>query len=485
MQSNKNTSISVNFIMNFILTSSRFLFPLITFPYVSRVLLAEGNGKIAFAASVAGYFSMVAALGIPTYGVRCCAQLKDDKEELSKAVQELFVIHLVMTVIVLGSFIACIFLVPSFYEEGALFLIEAVGILLSLFGMEWLFQAMEQYSYITIRSLAFKILSITFMFLFVHEEADYVKYSAISVFASVGSNLLNVTQLHKYISFKRYRKLELRKHIKPIIVLFSQSMVISIYTNLDVVMLGFMRDSSEVGYYNAAVKLKGILASMVSSLGNVLLPRMSYYYKQQRMTEYKDLIVKALNFTVFISIPMSIYFSFYAADCLEFLAGKDFLPATVAMQFMVGAVVPIGITGVLGIQVLTSAGKEKYVLYSVIAGAITDFTLNCMLIPKFGASGAAFSTIIAECVVLVIQCIYTRQLLSELRRGLHLIRYLVAGGIALVGSMMIGLWDMKNYMVRLLLSGGIFVIIYGLAMIIGRDEFVLKLFRRIRERVQK
>ena len=457
----------MNFIMNFILTGSRFLFPLI-----SRVLLSEGNGKIAFAVSAAGYFSMIAALGIPTYGIRVCAQVKDDKDKLSRTVQELFLIHFIMTAIALACFILCIWIIPEFYEEKSLFLVEAAGILLSVFGMEWLFQALEQYSYITIRSLVFKILSIILMFFCVHQESDYVKYSAISVFSVAGSNLFNVTQIRKYVSIKKYEHLQLKKHLKPVLILFSQSMVISVYTNLDTVMLGFMREDSQVGYYNAAVKLKGILTSLVSSLSSVLLPRMSYYYKQEKIKEYKELALKALNFTIFISVPLSMYFSFYASDCLEFLAGKAFLPAAAAMRFIVIAVVPIGITGVLGIQVLISEGKEKYVLYSVIGGAVTDCILNLLWIPQYGAAGAALATTAAECVVLLVQCLYTRKLLYELRKGLCIRRYVVAGVIALFSSRVVVLVENAEVIVRLMLSALVFGVAYAIYMMVVKDEFI-------------
>lgn len=472
MRDKNDSSIQKNFIMNFILTGSRFLFPLITFPYVSRVLLSEGNGKIAFAASVAGYFSMIAALGIPTYGIRVCAQAKDDKDELSRTVQELFLLHFIMTAIALACFILCIWIIPEFYEEKALFLVEAAGILLSVFGMEWLFQALEKYSYITIRSLVFKILSVILMFLCVHQESDYVKYSAISVFSVAGSNLFNVTQIRKYVSIKKYDHLQLKKHLKPVLILFSQSMVISVYTNLDTVMLGFMREDSQVGYYNAAVKLKGILTSLVSSLSSVLLPRMSYYYKQGKLKEYRNLALKALNFAIFISVPLSMYFSLYASDCLEFLAGKAFLPATMAMRFIVISVVPIGITGVLGIQVLISEGKEKYVLYSVIGGAVTDCILNLLWIPGYGATGAALATTVAECVVLLIQCIFTGKLLKELKREIHIKRYILLGIIALLASRTVIFAEDAGCFVRLMISAVIFGVIYVVSLLIIRDEFI-------------
>ena len=244
---NKIHSVKYNFVMNFILTASQIIFPLITFPYVARVLLASGNGKVSFAASVTNYFVMVASLGIPTHGIRACAKVRDDKEKLSKTVHELFVINCVMTAIVVITFLLCVFYIPKFRVEKTLFLINGVGIVLNVFGMNWVYQALEQYDYITVRSIAFKILSIILMFLLVHQPSDYILYGGITVFAGVGSNTLNFIRLRKILSFKYIGDYNYKQHFKPISILFAQSLAVSVYTNLDTVMLGFLKEDVDVG----------------------------------------------------------------------------------------------------------------------------------------------------------------------------------------------------------------------------------------------
>ena len=181
-------SVKYNFIMNFILTASNFIFPLITFPYVSRILLASGNGKVNFAASVANYFMMVASLGIPTYGIRACAKVRDDKEALSKTVQEILIINFVTTALVTLTYLVCIFTVPKFAQDKILYLIEGINIVLNMLGVNWLYQALEQYDYITARSVVFKFISMILMFIFVQHQKDYRIYAAITVLAAVGSN---------------------------------------------------------------------------------------------------------------------------------------------------------------------------------------------------------------------------------------------------------------------------------------------------------
>ena len=472
MREAKIHSVKYNFVMNFILTSTQFIFPLITFPYVSRVLQAAGNGKVSFAASVANYFIMVASLGIPTYGIRACAKVRDNKEQLSKTVQELFLINLVMTVLVTFTYLLCIFCVPRFQEDRILFLINGINIVLNMFGMSWLFQALEQYDYITFRSIAFKLISIVLMFVLVHEPNDYVIYGAITVFAAVGSNILNFIIVRRLIDFRFTGDYDFKQHIKPILILFSQSLAVSIYTNLDTVMLGFMKTPVDVGYYNVAEKLRKLLLSLVSSLGGVLLPRMSYYLKNNKVNEYKSYALMALNFSLLMSVPLAVYFTFYSKEVILFLAGPGYEGAVSAMQLITIAVIPTGLTSVLGIQVLTSMEKEKYVLLSVVVGAIVDFLLNLAFIPQLGAAGASLATMIAEFSVLVVQVIYTKSLLWDLKKGFRIQWYILLTIISVTASRSVTLINIKSNFITLLCTSVVFFGVYGIGLILIREPLI-------------
>ena len=184
-------SLKLNFIMNAILTMSQFIFPLITFPYVSRILLPEGTGKVSFATSVISYFAMFAQLGIPTYGIRACAKVRDNKEMLSRTVHELLFINLVMSFFAYGVFGICLLTVPKLRMEKTLFLIMSTTIFFNVIGVEWLYKGLEQYTYITVRSIIFKFIAIVAMFLMVHEQSDYVIYGGISILGSSASNIFN------------------------------------------------------------------------------------------------------------------------------------------------------------------------------------------------------------------------------------------------------------------------------------------------------
>lgn len=481
---NKIHSIKYNFIMNFILTATQFIFPLITFPYVSRVLQAAGNGKVTFAASVANYFMMVASLGIPTYGVRACARVRDDKDKLTKTVQELFIINAAVTFLVTITYIASIYAIPRFLEDKILFYINGINIVLNMFGMNWVYQALEQYDYITFRSIAFKLISIVLMFLLVHQQSDYVVYGAITVFAAVGSYVLNFIRLRKLISFRIVGDYNFRQHIKPIFTLFAQSVAVSIYTNLDTVMLGFIKTDTDVGYYHAAVKIKGLLLSLVTSLGNVLLPRMSYFVKNKMMVEFKKYMVKALNFELLMALSLTLYFVLYSRESINFLAGPGYEGAILAMQIITIAVIPNGLTGILGVQVLTSMEKEKYVLYSVVVGAVSDFLLNIVFIPQYGAAGAALATTIAEFLVLFVQIYYTRGLLKEISKDVRALNYIIICVISGVGAYFIRFLGTSDFM-KLLIAAIVFFGIYGIGLLITKEPVIVDVLTGLKNKVKR
>ena len=409
-------SIRFNFLMNFILTASSFVFPLITFPYVSRVLMPEGIGKVTFATSVISYFTMVAMLGVPTYGIRACAQVRDDKEKLSKVVQELMIINLVLTLICYVCLGISICTIDRFREDSDIIWISSLGILLNAVGVNWFYSAIEEYSYITFRSLIFKVLSVFLMFFCIKDQDDYPMYAVMTLVASSGSYVLNFIRLRKYIFFKRYPHYDFMPHIKAAMVFFAMTVATTVYTNLDTVMLGFMSGNAEVGYYNAAVKVKQILVSLVTSLGAVLLPRLSYYVQSDRREQFYRVVVKAMRIVFFLAIPLMVFFMMFAEEVILILSGEAYLAAVPPMQIIMPTLLFIGITNLLGLQIMVPMGQERLVVISVVVGGILDLILNAVLIPGYGASGAAIGTLAAEGMVLVVQVVMLREVLRDMPR---------------------------------------------------------------------
>lgn len=472
-------SIKFNFIMNFIMTASSVIFPLITFPYVSRVLLPVGNGKIAFVSSVTAYFTLFASLGIPTYGIRVCAGVRDDRDKLSKTVQEILLINLVTMLITCSVYAVFIFLIPEFYEEKELFIIQIFGMIMNVFAMNWLFSALEQYSYITICNLAVKTVSLVLMFLLVKEPEDYVLYGGITIFASSASYLFNFIYARHFIVWKKSGAYEFRSHLKPILVFFAMSAAISVYTNLDVIMLRFMKGNEEVGYYNTAIKVKSILVTLITSLGTVLLPRLSYYIKMDKKNDFYQTIEKAVQFVVLLGTPMMLYFILFAKESILLLAGNDYNASILPMMILMPTILLIGLSNITGIQILTPQNEERKVLYSILCGAVLDFILNMILIPRYASSGAAFATAMAELAVLVVQCVYLRNMIGIVVKEISIRKISVALMLACVAGWIIKIYFDAHVFLILIVGAGMFFGVYGGTLLGMREKFVWETLRSI------
>ena len=477
-------SLKVNFIMNTILTMSAFVFPLISFPYVSRILLPEGTGKVSFATSLISYFVMFAQLGIPTYGVRACAKVRDDKRLLSKTAHELLIINLVMTAVSYVLLALALIFVPRLREDRLLYIVVSLTIFFTTIGMEWLYKALEQYTYIAVRSIIFKAISLVAMFLLVHEKKDYVIYGGISIMASSASFVMNFFHARKYIYMRPMGGYDFKPHLKAVAVFFAMSCASTIYTHLDTVMLGFMDTDTTVGYYNAAVRIKNILVSIVTSLGMVLLPRASYYVEHKLWDQFRDISRKALNFTFAAATPMMLYFILFARDGIFLLSGEEYAGSILPMQLAMPTLLFIGISNILGIQILVPMGKETSVLWSIIAGAVVDLILNIALIPAFGASGAAAANMLAEGTVMVVQIVMLRK---EVLPSLGQIQYwkvLVALAASVGASFWVSDLGLGSFL-SLALSAVLFFAAYGAVLLITRERMICEVLGQMLGKFKK
>ena len=412
-------SIKKNAFMNMLLTASSMLIPLITFPYVSRVLQPERLGRVSFITSVVSYFLMFSELGIPTYGIRECARLREDKKALGKTVSELFIINLIMSFISLAAYIVCIYNVPRFSGDKRLCIIAGSAIIFNCLGMEWLYKGLEEYSYITVRSLLFKLISLVFIFAAVKVPGDYRLYCAATVISNYGSYILNFFRTGKITGGLSFKGLEIKKHIKPVLVFFSMSVATGIYLSLDTAMLGFMKGDAETGIYSAAVKIKLVLTAFVTSLGAVLFPRSAYLVKKGEYKEFADLSRRAMGMVVTAALPMAVFFMLFADEGIALLSGAEYADAVLPMRIIMPTLVLIGMSNITGIQLLMSIGREKTVLFSEIAGAFTDIIFNAILIPKYGAAGAAAGTLAAEFIVWLWQYVAVKLLPKKEYRGVY------------------------------------------------------------------
>ncbi len=471
MSRTKQRSLKMNFLMNAILSLSSVLFPLITFPYVSRILSPTGTGRVSFAVSLISYFNMLAQLGIPIYGIRACASVRDDKEELSRTAHELLFINLVMALFSYACLAILLASVDRLYEDRPLYVLVSMTIVLTAIGMEWLYKALEQYAYITVRSLVFKGIALIAMFLLIHKESDYVRYGAVSILAASASAIFNFINARRYIEWRYLGGYAIKKHIRAIMCFFGMACATTIYTNLDTVMLGFMKSDIDVGYYHAAIKIKSILVMVVTSLGAVLLPRASYFIEKGELEAFRRISKKALGFVLIASVPMTIYFICFAGECILFVSGHAYLGAVLPMQIIMPTLLFIGVSNLLGVQMLIPLGREKDVLVAELAGAVVDLVLNVICIPRFSAAGAAIGTTMAELVVMsvIIQKLRKRYTgLAERKREWRIILAVLAASVSVTFAKGLQI----PVLFKLVISAGMYFGIYLLVLFLLREELI-------------
>lgn len=471
-------SLAYNMFLNGLLRVSSFIFPVIAFPYVSRILLPEGVGRVSFATSVLNYFVMFAQMGIPTYGIQACARVRDNKEELSRTVHELFFINMVTTFLSYLLFIVVLLAVPRLDRDKDLFLAMSGMVILKTAGAEWLYQGIEQYSYITTRSLFFKIIAIPCLFIFVRDKSDYIYYGALTVFASYASSIFNFCHARKYIFIKPLGNYQIRRHLNQVVVLFAVTCASMVYTNLDTFMLGMVKDSAEVGYYNAAVNVKMLLVNIVTAGAAALLPRMTYYLEKGQKNRFRDTFRKTIHAMIWGAFPMSVYFMIFAWESINLVSGTEFSKSVVPMQIIMPTVLFIGITNIIGIQILVAMGRGKDTLHSVLMGAGADFLLNIVLIPRYGAAGAAAGTLVAEIIVLVVQFLYIKEMAGNPFLSFHWDKLLFACIVGVIVSFWIKFLHMPSVF-ALIFSAILFSVGYTGVLLWQKEPLVLEICRRL------
>lgn len=480
----KRSSLKLNFIMNAILSVSLVVYPLITFRYVSRILLPTGTGRVNFAASVVEYFNIFVQLGVPVYGIRACARVRDDREALSRTAHELLLINLIMCVVCTLALAGAVALIPRLRQDKALFAVMGSAMALNAIGMEWLYKALERYKYITLRSLAFKLAALIAMFLLIHSEGDYIRYGALVVLANSAAYLLNFFGARRLIEMRPLGGYNLRRHLPAIMTFFAMACATTVYTNLDTVMLGFITTNADVGYYNAAVRIKAAMVGVVTSLGAVLMPRSAWYVENGRMDEFTRISEKGLRFVLIAASFASLYFALFARESILFLSSDAYSPSIAPMRIIMPTVLFIGLSNLLGLQMLVPLGRERTVLISEIVGAGVDLILNALLIPRYRAAGAAFGTLMAELAVLAVQYAALRGLVLPMLRRVRWGTLVLALLLATAGSVWVRRlgWGLFS---SLAVSAVCFFGIGGLTLIAGREPLSMEVLGDLRRRLMK
>ena len=393
-------SIKRNFVHNILFILSNVLFPIVSFSYTSRILGPEGIGKVQFVITFAQYFVLIAALGIPAYGVREVAKARRDKNKLSKLFSELLLINIICSAVILIIYFTIVSSVGWFHNDIIFFILGGIIVLSGFSVIDWFFIGMEQFHFLSIRSIIIKGVAVIALFLFVKTPKDLLVYFLITVFSIIGNNLWNLFNLKGQISIQ-FKKLELRRHLPVLFTLFSTSITISIYTMVDTLFLGFLTDDRAVGFYTAAIKITKIAIPLVASLGTVLIPRIT----QSIVSKDDDLLQKladqSFSFICLLAVPISFGLLLFSPEIITVFAGKQFIEAIPTMQIAAPLVFLIGLGSIFGPQLLIPSGNEKGYFLATVFGMVTSVVLYLCLITLFRDKGAAVANVVGELIVSV------------------------------------------------------------------------------------
>lgn len=463
-------SLAVNSIYSVIYKLLNVLFPLITATYAARTLLADGVGKVSYAQNIVQYFVIIAALGIPNYGIREIAKGRDSRIVTDQVFSELFVINAVSTAACVAVYYGMVFGTPIFAEQRLLFATVGLSLILNFLNVDWFYQGREEYGYIAARSFAVKVLSLVLLFALVRDTDDFVVYALLHSLATAGNYLFNILNLRGKVKLT-LRNIRVRRHLKPVMVLLASSISIELYTLLDTTMLGIWCSDSVVGYYNNATKLARIINSVISSIALVLLPRLSYYYNNGMLEEFSSVANRVMKILVALSVPAVLGVFLLADPMVPILFGESFLPSVTTLRILSPLVMAVALNNFFGTQILMTVGQEKKLLLSVVIGAVVNLILNSFLIRAYAQNGAAFASAVSEICVLLATMLFAKRYARFETAGRFWITMFSAAGCMTLAVLGIKLTELPP-LVELAGGIGVGVAVYFLVGRLLRNESV-------------
>lgn len=419
-------SIKKNYIYNVSYQILLLITPLITTPYLSRILGADGIGTASYVESIASYFTLFATMGMTTFGQREVSYVQDNKEKRTKIFWETNILELFTSTVSI-----LVYIIMALKQENAgLYFVLVFNIISVTVNVTWFFQGLEEFGLIVLRNVIFKIINIAYIFLFVKDKGDVIVYLFGLSFFSFLSNASLWIYLPRYIGKPNWKELRPFRHIKVIISLFIPTIATQVYTVFDKTMIGLItKDACENGYYEQAIKISKILLAVVTALGTVMIPRIGYHYEQKNIREVKQLMYRGYRFVWFLGIPLCFGLIMVSNHFVPWFYGDGYEKVSVLLKMLAFLIPAIGISNVTGLQYLIPTKRQNLFTFTVLIGAVTNFAMNVILIGLYQSAGAAVASVMAEIMVAVVQLWLVRKELSPwkvVQEGWH---YYMAGAV--------------------------------------------------------
>ena len=463
-------SVKKNYIYNLTYQILIMIVPLITTPYLSRVLGAEAIGIYSYTLSITTYFILFGSLGVAMYGQREIAYVQDDKMKRSKVFYEI----LLMRFITLGiSMIIFYFTFAMKGQYSIYYRILTLELISNALDISWFFQGIEEFKKTVIRNTLVKIISVVCIFAFVKNVNDLYKYFIIYVLSTFMGNISLWMYVPKYIEKIKIRELEIFRHLKPTISLFIPQVAVQIYTVLDKTMIGsIVNDKSEVGFYEQAQKIVKLLVTVATSLGTVMVPRMANTFASGNKEKLKEYMNKSFNFVLMLACPLMFGMISIANKFVPVFYGDGYNKVIILINIIIPIVLAIGLSNVIGTQYLLPTKKQKGYTISVTAGAIVNFILNIIFIRLWKSVGASIATVIAEFVVTGVQFYIVRNEIKFIDVIKIMKNYIIASIIMFIISMILGKFITNNIM-SILVQLVVSTIIYFTILYMLKDEMII------------
>lgn len=404
------SDIKKNYIYNMAYQVLQMIMPLITAPYVSRVLGADGVGIYSYTHSVAYYFLLVAMLGVNNYGNRSIAQVRQNQEKVNVVFSSIFQVQLLTSFISFVTYV--LWILFSEPDKRLLLWVQFIYVLSAALDINWLFFGLEKFKITVMRKAIVKVLTAIMIFAFVRKEEDVIVYAVIMNVGYFISQCYLWLCKKKYVSFKVQPFSAMVPHLRPMIILFVPVFATSIYRVMDKIMIGQICTVKDVGIYENADKIIVVCLGIVSALGTVMLPRISNLYANNRIKECKEYYRKSIHFIMFITVALAFGIASVSEKFVVIFYGNDFAECGKVLAGLAFSLPFIGVSNTTRNQVLIPKGEDEIYLKSVIAGACTNLTSNMIFMPKYGVIGAVIGTLLAECVVAVFQIFSIRRIIE-------------------------------------------------------------------------
>lgn len=417
-------SVKRNFLYSSILTSANYVFPLIVYPYVSRVLGVTNIGLCNFVDSIINYFILFSMLGITTIGIREIASNQGDKEKQSRVFSSLLTLNFITTVISITVLIIATCLVDKLRENWDLMIVGGLKLFFNLFLIEWFYKGIENFKYITIRSIIVRTIYVITVFIFVKSREDVLFYYAATCLTIALNSLFNILYSRKFVCFS-IKGLTFRPFIASFFILGLYSLLTSMYTTFNVAFLGFTCDDDQVGYYATATKLYTILLSIYTAFTGVMMPRMSNLIATGQIDEFRRKLTMSLDILIRFSIPIIIFVMVCAPDLIWLLSGAGYEGAILPMRIIIPLILIIGYEQVLVMQTLMPCHADKVIFINSCVGAAVGVVMNIALVGKLGAVGSSIVWVLAECVILILSQIAVKKEIGLKFQALKILKTVV------------------------------------------------------------